>query len=145
MEILIVIVCSLSMIFARFRDWLTSVGIIGRSLVHVDLPHFLFNMISLLWFARYVENFALVYWMGVVFSGIPAQIAHRRSFGASGGVCAVVWCVAVKTPLLWTLVLFVPIPVIVWAAVCVVFRTPRTDYAAHLIGCCVGIFFGVIL
>lgn len=141
MEIIVLVICGASMVWPKFQSWLIGAGFVGRSFVHVDLPHFFFNMISLLYFAHHVEWAGVVYFVGVLFAGIGT----RTSYGASGGVVAVVCCAAIQQPLTWIVVLFVPVPMFVWAMVAALYRNSRTDWAAHMIGAVVGTTAGVLM
>lgn len=80
----------------QFRRLLTS------GFVHLDLPHLLFNMVSLLIFGRFVESelgpisFLFLY-LGSIIGGSIASLIFNwrnpgyRAVGASGGVCGVIF------------------------------------------------------
>src|ERR1700743_3550051 len=101
--------------------------------IHADLMHLAFNMFTLYFFGRGLENyymgilglqhyyFTLLYFSAIVIANIPSYIKQRdnynyRSLGASGAVCAVLFAFILISP--WQfLYLFgkVPIPAIIYA------------------------------
>ena len=71
------------------------------SLLHADWPHLLLNLISLYLFGRHIEwvygpkQFLFIYAMAVVGGSLLSLWIHRhheyRAYGASGGVCGVIF------------------------------------------------------
>ena len=105
--------------------------LVSYGLIHADFPHLLFNMITLYFFGRVMEQFyneamgqfgfAIFYVLGIVASILPTYYRHKddpnyRSLGASGAVSAVLFSYILFDP--WALigVFFVPMPAIVFAA-----------------------------
>jgi membrane associated rhomboid family serine protease len=94
--------------------------------VHGDGGHLFFNMLSLYFFAGFVEHalgvlqFVLLYFSAVVVGFIPTVVRYRdrsnyRSLGASGAVSAVIFSAILINPGLSMYLLFIPIPIPGWA------------------------------
>jgi len=141
--------------------------LISYGLVHADFPHLLFNMITLFFFGRVMEQFynaamgdfgfAFFYVLGLVASILPSYLKHRndaqyRSLGASGAVSAVLFAFILFQP--WTLifVFFVPVPAIVYAALYVAYTIysermggDNVNHSAHLWGAAYGVVFTLVV
>jgi len=130
-------------------------------LIHADVPHLAFNMITLYFFgglmatfyARYVGEFGYVlfYVGGLVVSCLPSYLRHRndggyRSLGASGAVSAVLFAYILLHPWTTILVFFVPMPAIIYAVVYLGYtiymdrqRSDHINHSAHLWGALYGV------
>lgn len=129
--------------------------------VHADLQHLLFNMITLFFFGRLMEQFfvprvgmagyVLFYLGGLLVSSLPSCVRHRNdvryvSLGASGAVSAVLFGFILLQPWALIFVFFFPLPAIVYAAMYVGYGiymerrgTDRINHSAHLWGAAYGI------
>src|SRR5690606_40870612 len=89
--------------------------LVTHGFIHADLGHLLFNMITLFFFGRPVEQvfverigaigFVLFYLSAIVVAILPTWLRHRhdalyRSLGASGAVSAVLFAFILMAP--WT-------------------------------------------
>lgn len=103
------------------------------ALLHADLPHLLFNMVSLYSFGEAIEKmmfpvlfgmkssflFVLLYILGMVFSGLPDFFKYRndydyRALGASGAVSAVIFAAILIYPNMGLRFFFIPIDIPGW-------------------------------
>ncbi len=141
---------------------------IGYGLVHADMQHLLFNMITLYFFGRTMEGiinaslgaygFAFFYLLGLIVSILPTYFQHRddaeyRSLGASGAVSAVLFAYILFQP--WSMIYFffaLPIPAIVYAVAYVGYTIwanrrggDRINHSAHLWGAAYGVAFVLVL
>ncbi|MDO4709760.1 MAG: rhomboid family intramembrane serine protease [Pseudomonadota bacterium] len=134
--------------------------------VHADWMHLIFNMVTLYFFGRQIEQlfggglagaagFTFFYLSAIVMAALPAWLKHRqdlhyRSLGASGGTSAVLFAFILFSP--WSkLVIFpipVPVPAIVFAVLYVAYsiwmeRRGRDNIAhgTHLAGAAYGVLF----
>ncbi len=130
-------------------------------IIHADVPHLLFNMITLYFFGRLIElfysmqagpiAFALFYVGGLAVSSFPSWYQHRtsssyRSLGASGAVSAVLFAYILLQPWATIIVFVVPMPAILYAVLylgyTIYMDRQRSDYVnhnAHLWGAIYGI------
>ena len=136
-------------------------------LVHADFAHLLFNMITLFFFGRALENyynsimgpwgFAFFYVLGLLVSILPTYMKNRdnpdyRSLGASGAVSGVLFAFILLQP--WTLiyVYVIPVPAIIYAVLYVGYSvyqdrrgTDNINHSAHLWGAAYGVLFTLIM
>ena len=141
--------------------------LVTHGFVHADLQHLLFNMITLYFFGRLVEQvflpyighlgFLLFYLSALVVAILPSWIRHwrdpsYRSLGASGAVTAVLFAFILMAP--WSLiyVFFVPIPAVLYAMLFVGYsiwsdlrQRDRVNHQAHLWGAAYGVLFALVL
>jgi membrane associated rhomboid family serine protease len=103
--------------FLRRKQYAT---IVTSGLVHADLPHLIFNLITFYFFAFQLEKqiggarFAALYLIGLVVSDAGTYFKHRNdpdyaSLGASGAISAVLFASIVYFP--WQKLFIIPIPV----------------------------------
>lgn len=129
--------------------------------VHADGTHLLFNMFTLFFFGRAIENFyrpyfgglgfVLFYLAALVVSMLPSYLKHKDdpnylSLGASGAVSAVLFAYILFAP--WNLiyVFFIPVPAIIYAALYTAYSVyaakrgqDNINHSAHLWGAAFGI------
>lgn len=141
--------------------------LVTYGLIHADFAHLLFNMITLYFFGRVMEQFynatmgpfgfALFYTLGLLASILPTYLKNKdnaqyRSLGASGAVSAVLFAFILFQP--WTLifVFFVPVPAILYAVLYVVYTIyserrggDNINHSAHLWGAAYGVLFTLVL
>ena len=135
--------------------------------VHADGFHLLFNMITLFFFGRIVEQFyrqyafdmgfALFYLGGLLVSILPSYFKHKNdirwySLGASGAVSAVLFAFILFYPwqIIW--VFIIPVPAIIFAVLYVGYSiwsarkgNSGINHSAHLWGAAYGILMTIIL
>ncbi|MDW8479545.1 MAG: rhomboid family intramembrane serine protease [Xanthomonadales bacterium] len=141
--------------------------LLGYGFVHADAAHLLFNLIALFSFGRAVapffdRHFPLGGFLGFYLSAlpvalIPALLRHRRggdyrALGASGAVSAVVFAFVLFEPRALLLVLFVPMPAILFALLFLAYGLwgarrdrGRIAHEVHLAGACWGLLVAVLL
>ena len=133
-------------------------------LLHADLSHLLFNMITLFFFGRLIEQvmvqltgswltYPLFYLTALVVSILPSYLRNQGnrnyfSLGASGAVSAVLFAFILIQPWSLIFVFFIPAPAILYAVFYVGYSIwmdrrggDRINHSAHLAGAAFGILF----
>jgi len=140
--------------------------LVTYGLVHADFGHLLFNMVTLFFFGRVMENFfasrmgpfgfALFYIGGLVVSILPTYLKNRgnpnyRSLGASGAVSAVLFAFILLAPWSRIIVLVIPMPAIIYAVLYTgysIYMDRRgqgnVNHSAHLWGAAYGVIFTLL-
>lgn len=146
---------------------------ITSGLIHNDMMHLIFNMLTLYFFGRIIELifgsvmgyelgtvvFLLFYVAAIVISDIPTFLKHRNNYGynslgASGGVTAVVFACILFFPTAPIRFFFIPfdIPGFVFAGLYLMYSAYMArhgnDYInhdAHLYGALFGIVFSIVV
>lgn len=148
----------------RGKEWwrLASCG-----LIHADVPHLVFNMITLFFFGRAMEGFYvsrggtigyLIFYVGALFvSSLPSYLQHKndsryRSLGASGAVSAVLFAYILLAPWSKIIVFVLPLPAILYAVAYVAYsiymdrqRVDNVNHSAHLWGAAYGVFATILI
>src|SRR5690606_23482737 len=143
--------------------------LVTHGFIHADLGHLLFNMITLFFFGRPVEQvfverigaagFVLFYLSAIVVAILPTWLRHRhdahyRSLGASGAVSAVLFAFILMAPWTGIYIFFIPIPIpaIIYAVVYVGYSiwmdrrgTDNVNHSAHLWGAGYGVLFALVM
>ena len=137
--------------------------LITYGLVHADFQHLLFNMITLFFFGRVIEQFYGVFTgaLGFVFfyvsallvSILPTYLKHKndrnyRSLGASGAVSAVLFAFILLKPWAVIYLYVIPVPAILYAVAYVAYSIyserqggDNINHSAHLWGAAYGVAF----
>ncbi len=140
--------------------------LLTHGFIHADWQHLLFNMITLFFFGRQVEQvfgggvagmlgYLFFYLSAIVMAILPTSLRHKddshyRSLGASGGVSAVLFAFILLAP--WAKMIIFPIPLPVPAIVYAVLYTAysiwmdkrggdNVNHSAHLFGAAYGVMF----
>ncbi len=141
--------------------------LVSHGFIHADGNHLLFNMFTLYFFGRFMEQllvpgigalgFILFYLVGIVVAILPSHFRHGRnpgyrSLGASGAVSAVLFGFILVKPWSMLFVMFVPVPAIVFAVLYVAYSLwadrrgkDNVNHSAHLVGGLWGVVFLLIL
>ena len=136
-------------------------------LIHADVPHLVFNMLTLYFFGRAMEGFyasrigvigyLIFYVGGLVVSSLPSYLQHKndsryRSLGASGAVSAVLFAFILLSPWSKIIVFVIPMPAILYAVLYVVYsiymdrqRTDNINHSAHLWGALYGVIATILV
>ena len=148
--------------FLQRREYLTA---ISSGFLHADLPHLLFNCITLWAFAFPLERvigtprLLALYFFGLLVSDAGTWFKHRkdpgyRSLGASGAILAVLFAsiVYVPTASIFILPIPVPIPAPLFAVLYLSYTwwasrnaRGRINHDAHMAGALAGIAFVAIV
>jgi len=125
--------------------------------LHGDLGHLLFNMFALTLFGAILESivgrkkFLLIFFVGGVIASIGSIFLYKAALGASGAIFAILGTLAILRPKMQVWVSFVPMPMIVAAAVWAIgdfiglFVPSGIANLAHLVGLGFGIGSGLYL
>lgn len=141
--------------------------LLTHGFIHADFQHLLFNMITLYFFGRLVEQwfvpyigrvgFVLFYLSAIVVAILPTYLRHvgdarYRSLGASGAVSAVLFTFILVQPWSLIFVFFLPVPAIVYGALYVGYSVwmekhgqDNVNHSAHLWGAAYGIVFTLLM
>lgn len=136
-------------------------------LVHADFMHLLFNMITLYFFGKGLENhymgilglqhyyYPILYVGALIASNIPTYIKKKddynyRSLGASGAVCAVLFAYILISPWDPIWLYFIKMPAIIYAVLFLAYSIymskrggDNVNHDAHLWGSLFGIVFTI--
>ncbi len=136
--------------------------------IHADWMHLLFNMFTLFFIGRAVEQeflihgltpwlYVLMYLAGIVVASIPSFLRKRnnpyyRSLGASGGVAAVLFSLVYFAPWAELYIYFLPVPNIVFAILYLIYSVYMSkrgnstiNHDAHFWGSIFGFVFTLLI
>jgi membrane associated rhomboid family serine protease len=145
----------------RFAPYIT------YGFVHADFMHLLFNMFTLYFFGKLMEQFFNQYFGGfgyylfylgaIVVSILPSALPNRNNprystLGASGAVSAVLFAYILQQPWSMLYVYFIPVPAILYAVFYVGYSIyldkkggDNVNHSAHLWGAAYGVLFTVLI
>jgi membrane associated rhomboid family serine protease len=136
-------------------------------LIHADMMHLLFNMVTLYFFGKALENYymgilglqhyyyPMLYVGALIAANIPTYIKKReaynyRSLGASGAVCAVLFAFILMRPWDTIYLFFIKMPAIIYALLFLGYSIymsrkggDNVNHDAHLWGALFGILFTI--
>ena len=138
--------------------------LVSYGFVHADMAHLLFNMVTLFFFGRLIEQvmlrltgtlltFPLFYLGALLVSILPSYLKHQRdpqylSLGASGAVSAVLFAYILLAPWSLIFVFFIPAPAVLYAVFYVGYSLwmdrrggDHVNHSAHLAGAAFGVMF----
>lgn len=139
--------------------------LITSGMIHRDVGHLFFNMISYYFFAFTLEStvghwqFALIYFGGMLLGDSSSLYKYRDTYGyyslgASGAICAVVFSAILFAPLSSMYVFPIPFPIpavlygVLFLAYCAYAARKGGDYInheAHFLGALAGVFITLAL
>ena len=135
--------------------------------IHADVIHLAFNMITLFFFGKALENyymgvlglqhyyFLILYFTALIAANIPTYLKRKddynyRSLGASGAVCAVLFAFILIDPWATIQLYFIPMPAILYAIIFLVYSVvmskrggDNVNHDAHLWGALFGVLFTI--
>lgn len=135
--------------------------------IHADMMHLLFNMVTLYFFGKALENyymgvlglqhyyFLILYFTALIAANIPTYLKHRddynyRSLGASGAVVAVQFAFILIDPWSELWVWGIKMPAVVFVLLFLaysIFMSKRggdnINHSAHLWGALYGVLFTI--
>lgn len=150
----------------EYYRWLTS------GFLHADPMHLIFNMLTLYFFGKYVEEwfqvlfpgfgatvYMIFYCVAIVAASSATYFKHKdnssfASIGASGAVAAVLFACILLDPTIGIMMFFIPIPIpgfifgiiYLWYSSYAARRGgDNIDHLAHFFGAVFGFFFPLIL
>jgi membrane associated rhomboid family serine protease len=148
----------------RKNEWYR---LVSYGLIHADFMHLLFNMVTLYFFGRVMEDFynqalgpfgfAIFYLAALVASILPSYLKHRDdaryySLGASGAVSAVLFAFILFEPWQMIYIFVLPVPAILYAVAYVAYSIwserqggDRVNHSAHLWGAAFGVAFTLVI
>ncbi len=131
--------------------------------IHADGMHLLFNMVTLYFFGRLIEQFVsgyigtigfvAFYLSAIVVSILPTYLKNvnnpnYRSLGASGAVSAVLFAFVLLQPWATIIIFVIPCPAIIYAVLYVAYSiymdrrgSDNINHSAHLWGAAYGVLF----
>ena len=150
------------------KEW---IRLLSGGFLHANMPHLLFNMISLFFFGPYVEDYFMMefggaghtayiifYLMATVVANIPDLNQHKddpyyRAVGASGAVSAVIFASILFSPLNSIYLFLIPIGIpaylfgilyLIYSAYMSRNSSDNIGHLAHFSGAIFGIIFPLI-
>ena len=127
--------------------------------LHGSLTHLVYNLFALIIFGIILEStigskkFLSIFLVGGIIANIISFIWYPNALGASGGIMAIMGCLAILRPTMavWAFGMILPmfIVAILWVTGSVIgifgFGDQGTGHLAHLLGLIVGILYGIYL
>jgi membrane associated rhomboid family serine protease len=147
------------LLYKQYRRLLTA------GFLHVNWPHLLFNMFSLLLFSMTVEQYLgplfylLIYFASLLGGNLFTLYLHRNhgeygTVGASGAVCGIIFAAIALFPGMGIGLFFIPVSIPSWiyGLVYVAYsiygirsRKDNVGHEAHLAGALIGMFIAIMI
>jgi membrane associated rhomboid family serine protease len=136
--------------------------IITGGLIHADLMHLFFNMLTLFFFGPALESeiggtmFVVIYFVSLIVGNLYPFVKFRKqqdyiAIGASGAVSGVLFSYCLFNPLAQIYYIFIPMPAFVFAILYVLYsvysmrnRHDNIGHEAHLAGALAGVITTLI-
>ena len=140
--------------------------LLSHGFIHADWTHLIFNMITLFFFGKYVEEymnnallFITLYLGGIIIASLSSLFKHKdnyvyNSVGASGGVAAVLFASILFNPWLKIYFFFIPvgIPGVIFGIIYLLFSNymskkdiDNINHDAHFLGAVFGFTFPILI
>ena len=140
--------------------------ILTSGLVHANIGHLVFNMLTYWFFAFLLEKyylgtagFVVLYLAGLLFCDVPTIIKQRNnpdyySLGASGAISAVLFSMIIFYPTMGIAFMFIPVPIpayifgvlyLIYSSYSANAQRGNINHDAHLYGALTGICMAFIL
>lgn len=140
--------------------------LLSHGFIHANWTHLIFNMISLYFFATYVEQafpskwlFLFFYLSVIVFASTTTLFKHKNnswynSVGASGGVSAIIFASIIYEPFSKIIIIPIPIPIpaIIYGILFLIYsqymskkNSDNINHDAHFLGALYGIIFPILI
>lgn len=137
--------------------------LVSSGFLHVDWQHFIFNMLSLYFFAGVIISrlgtvgFLLLYFLAMVVGNLLSYFLHKKepyysAVGASGAVTGVIYGAILLAPSMTILVFVIPMPALVFGVGYLLYsiygmktRTDNIGHSAHFGGAIAGYAFILFL
>jgi len=134
--------------------------------IHADWNHLIFNMFTLYFCGRSIEDFIsiglqlpVLYLTGIIIASLPSFLKNRnnsyyRSLGASGGVASILFFIIYFSPWSRIEIMFIPIgiPSILFGVLYLVYEAymakrgaGNVNHDAHFWGSVYGLFFAFMI
>jgi len=140
--------------------------VITSGLIHADIMHLLFNMLSYFFFAFQLEmnlghwQFGVLYFLSLILSDLPTVYKHKNDdwyycLGASGAVSAVIFGAILYDPLAPLGMMLIPgiqIPAVIYGGLYLFYcnyaskrASDNINHDAHMFGALSGLLLTIIL
>lgn len=136
-------------------------SIFTSGLIHQDWSHLFFNMLSYYFFAFRLETiighwqFGILYVASLALSDLSTILKHKdhfsyNSLGASGAISAVVFSYILFYPKTLILVLFIPLPAVLFGVLYLIYsayasrQSSHINHDAHFFGALSGLIITII-
>jgi membrane associated rhomboid family serine protease len=150
------------------KEW---IRLLSGGFLHANVPHLLFNMVSLFFFGPMVEDnfmiefgafghtaFIIFYLLAAVVANLPDLFEHKddqyfRAVGASGAVSAVIFASILYSPLSKIYLFFIPIgiPAYMFGVLYLIYsaymsrrQSDNIGHMAHFSGAIFGVVFPLV-
>lgn len=144
------------------KEWYRT---ITSGFIHANIPHLLFNMVTLFFFAGQLEriigtfDFLIIYMISLILSDIPTILSNKENpdynaVGASGAIAGILFAFILYNPFSKIMIFPIPIPIpaVLFAVLYLVYSQysakkggDNTNHSAHFWGALSGLIIAIIL